>query len=147
MITQISQRQTSLRRRPDRRVQRRRAGYLSMELVLTLPILFVVLMAMFEFSLLFMGRSVVLESCRAGVRHGTLDGATPESVEAEVRKVLTPSLQQGLKLDYVPATRPGEIVQLAVHVPMNAVAPDLLWGIGFGLNGRELICEARMVKE
>lgn len=118
-----------------------------MELVLTLPILFVVLMAMFEFSLLFMGRSVVLESCRAGVRHGTLDGATPESVEAEVRKVLTPSLQQGLKLEYVPATRSGEIVQLAVHVPMNVVAPDLLWGIGFGLNGRELICEARMVKE
>ncbi|MCA9096453.1 MAG: pilus assembly protein [Planctomycetaceae bacterium] len=127
--------------------QGRRAGYLSMELVLTLPILFMVLMALFEFALLFMGRSMVIESCRAGVRHGTLAGATAESVEAEVRKVLSPSLQQGLKVEYVPASRSGEIVQLAVHVPMNSVAPDLLWGVGFGLQGRELIYEARMVKE
>lgn len=137
-----------MRRRVNRRTRNvRRAGYLSMELVLTLPILFVVLMALFEFSLLFMGRSMVIESCRAGVRHGTLNGATPASVEAEVRKVLSPSLQQGLKLEYVPATRSGEIVQLAVHVPMSTAAPDLLWGIGFGLQGRDLIYEARMVKE
>lgn len=118
-----------------------------MELVLTLPILAIVLMALFEFSLLFMGRSLIIESCRAGVRHGTLNGSTPQSVEAEVRKVLSPSLQEGLKLDYVPATRSGEVVQLAVHVPMKSVAPDLLWGIGFGLDGRELIYEARMIKE
>lgn len=118
-----------------------------MELVLTLPILFVVLMAMFEFALLFMGRSVVIESCRAGVRHGTLHGATRESVEAEVRRVLSPNLQQGMKVHYLPASRSGEIVKLAVHVPMKSVSPDLLWGIGFGLEGRDLICEARMVKE
>ncbi len=118
-----------------------------MELVLTLPILLIVLMALFEFSLLFMGRSAVIESCRAGVRHGTLSGATPESVESEVRKVLPPALQEGLKLDYNPATRPGEPVRLAVQVPMSNIAPDLLWAVGFGLNGRDLIYEACMVKE
>jgi len=70
---------TSSRRQLRRRVEVRRAGYLSMELVLTLPILAIVLMALFEFSLLFMGRSLIIESCRAGVRHGTLNGSTPQS--------------------------------------------------------------------
>ena len=44
----------------------RRRGVLSMELVLTLPIVGVVLLALFEFTLLFYARGLVVEASRAG---------------------------------------------------------------------------------
>ena len=42
---------------------------------------------------------------------------------------------------------PGEIVTVAVRVPMSTASPDLLWPIGFSLRGRSLYCETRMAKE
>lgn len=118
-----------------------------MELVLTLPILAIVLMALFEFSMLFYARGIVVESCRAAARHGTLSGATTQTVELEARKILSPSLQDGLRVEYLPGTHSGDLVQVAVRVPMKSAAPDLLWPVGFSLRDRDLLAEVNMIKE
>src|SRR5581483_1452647 len=74
----------------------RRDGVLSLELVLTLPILGIVLMALFEFTLLFYARSQVVEASRAAARQATLTGVTVDDVEATVARVLPPRLQNGV---------------------------------------------------
>ena len=43
--------------------------------------------------------------------------------------------------------RSGDLVWVGVEVPMAAAAPDLLWPIGLGINGRDLYSETRMVRE
>jgi Flp pilus assembly protein TadG len=130
------------------RLQRvRRRGVLSMELVFTLPILGVLVAGLLEFSLVFFARADVVDACRAGARKATLHGATPQDVEAEVRRVLTPRLHAGLTVTAELNARTGEPVTVAVSTPMSAAAPDLLWPIGFSLEGRDLYCETRMAKE
>ena len=125
----------------------RRRGVLSMELVFTLPILGLLLMGLLEFSLLFFARADVADACRAGARKGTLHGATAESVEDEIRRALSPRLQQQLEVFADINVPSGEMVQVAVRVPMNTVSPDLLWPVGFSLEGRDLYCETNMAKE
>ena len=124
-----------------------RRGVLTMELILTLPILFVVLIALFQFTVLFYSRSLVVEASRAGARRATLNGATLTDVEAEVRRVLTPQLQQGMTVQAILGEHGGDLVAVGVEVPMQTAAPDLLWPIGIGLNGRNLYSETRMVRE
>lgn len=125
----------------------RRRGVLSMELVFTLPILGALLAGLLEFSLLFFARADVVEACRAGARKATLHGATQHDVEAEVRRVLAPRLQTGLVVETNLNARTGELVTVAVSTPMAVAAPDLLWPIGFTLEGRDLYCQTRMAKE
>jgi TadE-like protein len=133
--------------RHHRSQQRERRGVLSMELVLTLPILMIVLMGMFEFMCLFYSRSLVVEASRAGARKGTLSGVGALEVEAEVLRVLPPRLQQGMTVDVNLGEQSGDVVQVAVNVPMAAAAPDLLWPIGLALAGQQLSSETRMVRE
>lgn len=124
-----------------------RRGVLSMELVLTLPILFVLLLGLFEFTMLFYSRSLVVEASRAAARKASLPGATDEAIEAEVRRVLSPQLQQGVQIGVDLGDRSGDLVAVSVEVPMSSASPDLLWPIGVGLNGRNLYSETRMVRE
>jgi hypothetical protein len=131
-------------RTPARELRR---GVLSMELVLTLPILGLVLIALFQFTLLFYSRGQIVEASRIGARRATLNGATVEEIEAEVRRVLSPALQQGLMVHAELGERSGDLVTVGVEVPMYAAAPDLLWPIGLGLQGRNLYAETRMVRE
>ena len=129
------------RRRPGRR------GVLSMELVFTLPILGLLLMGLLEFSLLFFARADVAEACRAGARKGTLHGATWQTVEDEVRRTLSPRLQQQMQVISDVNVPSGEMVHVSIRVPMDAASPDLLWPAGFSLDGRDLYCESHMAKE
>ena len=126
---------------------RPRSGVLSMELVLTLPILFVVLLGLFEFTMLFYSRSLVVEASRVAARKASLPGATDEAIEAEVRRVLSPTLQTGLQIGVDLGDRSGDLVVVSIEVPMSSASPDLLWPIGVGLNGRNLYSETRMVRE
>ncbi len=118
-----------------------------MELVFTLPILGLLLMGLLEFSLLFFARADVAEACRAGARKGTLHGATLESVEDEVRRTLSPRLQQQMEVLADINVTSGDMVHVAVRVPMSNASPDLLWPAGFSLEGRYLYCETHMAKE
>ncbi len=131
----------------QRRSQQRSRGVLSMELVLTLPILAVVLLGLFEFTWLFYSRSLVVEASRAGARKGTLSGVDSAQIEAEVRRVLPARFHNGLAVTSDLGESSGDIVRVSVEVPMSVAAPDLLWPIGVGLNGRNLYSETRMVRE
>lgn len=124
-----------------------RRGVLSMELVLTLPILFMLLLAVFQFMLLFYSRSLIVEASRVGARKATLPGVTVEDVEDEIRNVLAPRLQENMQVDVDFGERSGDVVTVSVAVPMSAASPDLLWPIGFSLNGQNLFSETRMVRE
>lgn len=124
-----------------------RRGVLSMELVLTLPILFVLLMALFEFTMLFYSRSLIVEASRVGARKASLPGATAESVEVDVRQVLAPRLQEGLQVRVEVGVHSGDVVVVAVETPMSSASPDLLWPIGVSLTGRNLYSETRMIRE
>lgn len=115
--------------------------------MLTLPILFVVLMALFEFSLLFAARGDVVEAARAGCRKACLPGASRQDVEKEIRRVLKPQLQRGAEVAIDRGSRSGDTVAVAIKTPMANASPDLLWMIGFKLQGRSLISETRMVRE
>jgi hypothetical protein len=132
------------RRRPVRPARR---GVFSMELVLTLPILLVVLLALFEFMMLFYSRSLIVEASRVAARKASLPGATQEAIEDEVRRVLSPRLQTGMQVGVELGIYSGDVVMVSVQTPMNSAAPDLLWPIGVGLTGRNLYSETRMIRE
>lgn len=129
------------------RFRPRRRGVLSMELVFVLPILMALLMGLLEFSLLFFARADVAEACRAGARKGTLHGATWQTVEDEIRRTLSPRLQQQMQVITDVNVPSGQMVNVSIRVPMNAASPDLLWPVGFSLDGRDLYCETHMAKE
>jgi hypothetical protein len=127
--------------------RRLRRGYLSLELVMVLPILGVVLMGLFEFSMLFFARGSVVEASRIGARTASLPGADRQSIEAEIRKVLSPRLGQTMRITVDAGERTGDVVAVGVSVPMGSASPDLLWPVGYSLAGRNLYCETRMIKE
>lgn len=120
---------------------------MSMELVLTLPILMTVLFGLFEFTLLFYARSLVVEASRTGARHASLPGATSADVEQAVRAVLNPRLQRQLDIDIDLGRRSGDVVMVGVSIPMSEASPDLLWMTGFSLTNQTIYSETRMVRE
>jgi hypothetical protein len=124
-----------------------RKAVLSMELVLTLPILGMVLFGLFEFTWLFYSRSLVVEASRIGARKASLPGATLLDVEHDVRRTLPAGLQRQLRVVGDVGENSGDVVWVGVEVPMQSAAPDLLWPIGVGLAGRNLYSETRMVRE
>ncbi|MFM9966409.1 MAG: TadE/TadG family type IV pilus assembly protein [Planctomycetaceae bacterium] len=126
---------------------RRRAGVLSMELAMTLPILALVLAGLFEFTMLFFARGEVVEASRVAARKASLPGATVEDVEDEVLKVLHPRYHNSLQVDAQLGEKSGDVVAVLVTVAMSDAAPDLLWPIGYSLQGRPLLSETCMIRE
>ena len=94
--------------------RRRRGGLLTMEMILVLPILFTVLMAVFEFSILFFARSSVVQACRAAARRASLGVTDQSEIEEVVRRVLSPNLQYNHTVYYIPAERAGEITTVGL---------------------------------
>lgn len=118
-----------------------------MELALTVPILLVVLFGLLEFSLLFFARGSAVEACRAGARKASLPGVNTADVEAEVRSTLKPRLRDKAEIEIDPGRYSGDVVTVSVSVPMRAASPDLLWPVGYSLNGRYIITQSRMTRE
>jgi Flp pilus assembly protein TadG len=136
-----------IRRQSTACTSTKRRGVLSMELAITLPIFGLLLMGLFEYSLLFAARGDVVDSCRAGCRRAALTFATPEDVEEQVRSSLGSKLGPVAVIESELGEYTGDEVVVTVRVPMSAASPDMLWPIGFGLRDRELSCQSRMVKE
>ncbi len=128
-------------------IPRRRSGVLSMELALTLPILALVLAGLFEFTMLFFARGEVVEASRVAARKASLPGATVEDVEDEVLKVLHPRFHNSLQVSSQLGEKSGDVVAVVVTVAMSDAAPDLLWPIGYSLQGRPLLSETCMIRE
>jgi len=132
---------------PHRRTRLARRGLATAELALALPILLVVLMAVFEFSLLFLARGELVDASREGARVAALPGASYESVEWAVRQNLAPRLRGSAQIEIAGGERAGELTSVAVRVPMQLASPDLLWPIGYTLKGQQLYAETRMMRE
>lgn len=133
--------------RRQRRRAARRGAVLSMEFALTLPILLVVLMALVEFSMLFFARGEVVEAARAGARHVSIGGATQEDVERVVRRSLGPRLGRGATVGVEFGRCSGDAVAVAVQVPMPHAAPNLLWPIGYDIDGQTISAQSQAVRE
>jgi Flp pilus assembly protein TadG len=118
-----------------------------MELIITLPIFGILLMGLFEYTLLFSSRGDVVEACRAGCRKATLANVTEQDVTEEVIATLGPTLGNQAIVETELGEVTGDEVIVTVRVPMSAASPDMLWPIGFGLRDRELACQSRMIKE
>jgi len=131
----------------DRRRKKKRSGILSAELIMTLPILAIVLFGMFEFALLFTARGELSEATRVGARKATMPGVTFDSVEAEIRRVLSPRLQQTMEVSIDQGQRSGDVVTVAIACDMNSASPDLLWPIGYSLKNRKLLEVTKMIRE
>jgi Flp pilus assembly protein TadG len=125
----------------------RRRGVLTIELLLILPILLFILLAVFEFSVLLFARSSVVTACNVAARQASLGSMNQEQVEEIVRQVLSPSLQNQLVVYYIPGSRSGEVTTVGIQVPMTNATPDLLWPIGFSLQGRYLTQQSYVVRE
>lgn len=126
---------------------RKRRGMLSAELIMTLPILAIILFGLFEFSLLFAARGELSEATRVAARKASLPGVTPDAVEAEVRRVLSPRLQRSMELTVDQGQRSGDVVTVAIAVDMKSASPDLLWPIGYSLKNRKLYEATHMIRE
>lgn len=120
---------------------------LSMELVLTLPILALLLAGLLEFTMLFFARGEIVEASRVAARKASLPGVTLEDIEDEVLKVLHPRFRDSLQVSAELAEKSGDVVAVVVTVDMGAAAPDLLWPIGYSLRGRRLLSETCMIRE
>jgi len=131
----------------QRSVQQCRRGTMTMELLLTLPILFVLLLGIFEFSFLMYARSDVVQASRAGARLASLNGVESEDIQYEVGRALAGKFRSTYRVQATLGTYPGDEVIVTVRVPMTAAAPNLLWPLGYNIRGRDLIAETRMVKE
>jgi Flp pilus assembly protein TadG len=118
-----------------------------MEFALTLPILLVVLLALVEFSMLFFARGDVVEAARAGARHASLGGATQEDVEQVVQRTLGPRLGRRASVGVAFGQSSGDPVSVAVQVPMVHAAPNLLWPIGYDIDGETIAASSQAVRE
>lgn len=129
------------------RTRSSRRGSISMELVFTLPLLLTLLLGIFEFSMLLMARGDVIQASRAGARVASLHGVLEEDVSEEVLRMLGPRYAAGATVQTQLASHSGEEVLVSVRIPMESASPNLLWPIGYNLQGREIIAETRMLKE
>ena len=125
----------------------RRGAILTMELVLVLPVFLTLLFAVVEFSLLTSARMRIADAARVGVRRVCLSSASVESVKADVAEILGPGLSHNASIHVSSPTRSGGLANVRVVVPMSNVTPDLLWAVGFSVDGRVLVADAPMVRE
>lgn len=124
-----------------------RRGFLSAELVFTLPILGLLLFGLFEFSMLFFARGQVAEATRVGCRKATLPGVHIADVEEEVTRALPARLRRSARVRVDPGSRSGDVVTVSLAVDMRACSPDLLWPIGYSLQNRQIYHTTRMIRE
>lgn len=127
--------------------KRSRKGFVSLEVILVLPMLMILLLGLLEFSLLFSARGEVIDAARAGGRLATLHGVDEYLIEDEVRRTLGRPLASYARVETQIGEHSGEEIYVRVRVPMAAATPDLLWPVGYSVKGQEIIGEVRMLKE
>ncbi len=135
------------------RCQFGRAGALfSLELLLVLPILWIVFSGVVELSLILIGLQKVQAASSAACRVGTLpagDLAAQDQAmrDAAIAALQTPGMVNGYQMTASIGQYSGDPVVVEISVPMVTVAPDMLKVIGFTLQGRQLVARTEMCKQ
>jgi Flp pilus assembly protein TadG len=130
----------------------RKGAVLSLELLLILPILWVVCFGFVEFSLLLMSMQRVQAASSAACRVGTLPTTDLEAQQTAMNDAAKAALgKTGLIDSYQMQSQVGQFsgdpVQVEITVPMTAAAPNLLLIVGFSLEGRQLVARTEMCKQ
>ena len=89
----------------------------------------------------------VVEASRAGARAAARVGSDLVQVQHEAGLVLFPPLRPTMQVEWAGGDHSGDPVTVAVQVPMNLASPDLLWVVGYSLQGKYLYAESTMIKE
>lgn len=114
---------TSPKRNPVRPIgqNRRRAGAVAVETALTLPILFVVVFASFEFARAHTLLHTADNAAYEGARRGILPGATSADIEKTTRDVLRCVGTTDATVTVTPSqiTRDTREVTVDIAIPMN----------------------------
>lgn len=106
---------------------RRRTGAAMVEMALTLPIFFMVVLGIIEFGRAFMVEQVVTNAAREGARHAVLPGVTTAAAQQKARDHLVagnlnvPQATVTVTPDLSTA-RTGTTVTVTVAVPYSAVS-------------------------
>lgn len=134
----------------------RRGGHLTLELLFVFPILFVLLLAMVQFSLTLHARQQLLAASREGARVAAVGGDLP-AVRERVKQCLgtgrlaeaevAATNERGEPLPENLPLPSGELVLVWVKVPTGYVVPDLLRFIGYSHRDEELVGRTAMRKE
>ncbi len=127
---------------------------LSVELLIALPILFIILLAVVEFGLLLMSSQGISAAANMGAREAALASSDYTSVNTAVDNALVGYNWQtfaevvifvdGVKdegdpmLPILAEAPSGAVVTVTVNVPMDQAAPDALSLFGINLAGHEL---------
>ena len=131
----------------ERSCRSARRAVFTVELILTLPIVLLLLLALIEFSLLAHGHQKLVVAARDGARVASLSGASEGQVKWAVLRHLRGPMAEQAEIRVRLAERSGEPVTVQVAVPMKAAAPDLLRIVGLGLADRCLVAATTMAKE
>lgn len=119
-----------------------RRGFLSLEILLSLPVVALLLVGLFEFSCLSCGYGSVARASQAGARIAARPGTSVAEVSTAVEQSLGESLAADAEIRCEPADAQAVGIVCRVRVPMTACAPNLLWLVGFDLQGRFIECRA-----
>jgi Flp pilus assembly protein TadG len=157
-------RSASHRQIVPRRLLRARRGMLSVELVLTLPLLLMVVVGAVLLTQMLMSHQAISAAAGNGAREATMPGASADSVrEIVLRSVAGWRLAtdpndvavairvNGVSLASDPgalaAAGPGDEVSVTVGVATVKAVPDMLRTFGLSIAGRRLESTIRMRKE
>lgn len=135
---------------------RNRVGALVIELLFILPVLFLLILAMVQFSLTLFARQQLVAASREGCRVAALGGDLGE-VERSVHRVLgTGRLgdaeievtdESGTRIPTGQVIPSGEPVAVWLRLPTVHAIPDLLRFIGYSNRDDELIARTVMRRE
>ena len=132
---------------------RRHRGVLSLELVLVLPVLLLVLLAIFQMSTYLLATQAVQAAALAGAREATLPGASVEKIERSVHRALGGwRFRDDVDVTVGPidwtSLPSGEGVRVTVRVDADKAAINSLALLpGLSLEGKDITGQYVMRKE
>ena len=122
-----------------------RHGVLSVELSLTLPLLFMILMASVEFGRMNTLRHTLDNAAYEAARAGIVPGATADRVEAKARSIMAIVSARGVDVTIEPAVITEETEELRVTIELSPAENGYLAPRFF--RGRTLVSSCLMRRE
>jgi hypothetical protein len=125
----------------------------AVEMLWSVPLILIGVMAMCQYCMMLWARQQLLSASREGARVAAR-GADPEEVKSAVRRVLGCGRLGGatvetrvLHEDPVNPKDGRDRCEVWVRIPLTLAAPDLLGWVGLSLSNRELVACTVMCRE
>src|SRR4051794_465390 len=144
---------------PRHRRANPRRGVLTVELMLTLPLLLIVFFGLIEYAMLLLGDQTLTAAAAVGAREATLPNATHARVVAAVDQSIADwSIEPFVKVEInvngqsdmihpLNTAVTGDQIEVIVTVDSTHAAPDLLKFVGYSISGQTLRASFTLRKE